>query len=100
MRAYDAGGQAYVQWQSANYDATGIDYVGGPAFNTLSNVHAAYIVPESGGGGGAFTSANSARVRTADPLPEVAGAGNTRVSSASLFGGASATDIAATTELP
>lgn len=51
---------------------------------------------------GAFTSEATAKVRTEDPLPEEAGAGNTRVSSTSDFGAdvSASADQAASTELP
>lgn len=66
MRAYDPAGEAFEQWESTSYDTSGTDYAGVPAFGTLINIHAAYIIADAGGGGTGFTTNSGFEVIATD----------------------------------
>jgi len=72
MRAYDPVGEVYKEWSSTQYDSSGSDYSGSPAFGALTNVHAVLriLVPEAAGVTNGGLQVREGHQNAADPATE------------------------------
>lgn len=72
MRAYDPVGEVYKEWSSTQYDSSGSDYTGPPAFGTLTHVHAVVrlLVPEAAGVTNGELQVRAGHRNDADPSTE------------------------------